>query len=105
MLLGGHIVIYGDGLQSRDFLPVVNVAEANLLYWRVDAKDAAGKVFNVACGKWYNLLELIEALDRVLDTSLTLTHAPPRPEDVRHSQANLSKARSMLDCRVEVAFE
>lgn len=103
MLLGEHPVIYGDGLQSRDFTPVVNVVEANLL--AVDAEDAAGEVFNVACGKRYNLLELIEALNRILDTSLTPIHAPPRPGDVRHSQADISKARSMLGYSVEVAFE
>ena len=103
MLVGERPVIYGDGLQSRDFTFVVNVVEANLL--AVDAEDAAGKVFNVACGKRYNLLELVEALNRILDTRLTPMHAPPRPGDVRHSQADVSKARSILGYRVEVAFE
>ncbi len=103
MLRGERPVIYGDGLQSRDFTFVVNVVEANLL--AVDAEGAAGEVFNVACGKRYNLLELVEALNRILDTSLTPIHAAQRPGDVRHSQADVSKAKSMLGYRVEVAFE
>jgi UDP-glucose 4-epimerase len=60
---------------------------------------------NVACGKRYNLLELIEALHRILDTRLMSIHAPPRPGDVRHSQADISKARSMPGYRVGVAFK
>lgn len=103
MLRGERPVIYGDGLQSRDFTPVVNVVEANLL--AVDAEGAAGEVFNVACGKRYNLLEFVEALNRILDTSLTPIQAAPRPGDVRHSQADISKAERVLGYRVEVEFE
>jgi len=103
MLRGDGPVIYGDGLQSRDFTPVVNVVEANLL--AADAEDAAGKVFNVACGKRHNLLELVEALNRILNTSLTPIHAAPRPGDVRHSQADVSKAERVLGYKTVVEFE
>ena len=103
MLRGDRPVIYGDGLQSRDFTPVVNVVEANLL--AADAEDAAGEVFNVACGKRHNLLELAEALNRILDTSLTPIHAAPRPGDVRHSQADVSRAERVLGYRIGVEFE
>ena len=103
MLRGDRPVIYGDGLQSRDFTPVVNVVEANLL--AVDAEDAAGKVLNVACGKRHNLLELVQALNRILDTSLTPIHAAPRPGDVRHSQADVSRAERVLGYRIGVEFE
>ena len=73
MLVGERPVICGDGLQSRDFTFVVNVVEANLL--AIDAEGAAGEVFNVACGKRYNLLELVEALNRILRHQ---TNAHPR---------------------------
>lgn len=103
MLLGEHPVIYGDGLQSRDFTPVVNVVEANLL--AVDAEDAAGEVFNVACGKRYNLLELITFINEILGTDLEPTFTDPRLGDIKHSLADVSKAKERLGFEVVVGFK
>ena len=103
MLRGERPVIYGDGLQSRDFTYVTNVVRANLL--AAEAEGVAGEVFNIACGKRYNLLELVAVINRILGTNLTPIHTAPRPGDVRHSQADISKAERMLGYRVEVEFE
>ncbi|MEA3459472.1 MAG: SDR family oxidoreductase [Chloroflexota bacterium] len=103
MLQDERPVIYGDGFQSRDFTYVTNVVQANLL--AAQAEGVAGEVLNIACGKRYNLLELVQAINRILGTSLTPIHTAPRPGDVRHSQADISKAEGMLGYRVEVAFE
>jgi len=103
MLRGERPVIYGDGLQSRDFTYVTNVIRANLL--AAKAEGVAGEVFNIACGKRYNLLELVAVINRILGTDLAPIHTAPRPGDVRHSQADISKAERMLGYRVEVEFE
>ena len=60
---------------------------------------------NVTCGKRHNLVELVEALNHILDTSLTPIHTAPHPGAVRHSQADISRAKRVLSYRVEVEFE
>jgi len=103
MLRGDQPVIYGDGLQSRDFTYVTNVVQANIL--AAKAEGVIGEVFNIACGKRHNLLKLIEVINRILGTSLMPIHTASRPGDVRHSQADISKAEGMLGYKVEVGFE
>ena len=61
--------------------------------------------YTVVCGKRYNLLKLVEVVNRILGTSLTPIHTVLRPGGVRHSQADISKAKRMLSYRVEVGFE
>jgi nucleoside-diphosphate-sugar epimerase len=95
-------VIYGDGLQSRDFTYVANVVEANLL--AVEAEGVAGQIFNIACGTRYSLLELLRALVAILGVEIEPLHAPPRVGDVRHSQADITKAARVLGYVVRVDF-
>ncbi len=95
--------IFGDGLQSRDFTYVSNVVIANLL--TVEAKEAAGKIFNIACGKRYSLRELVSNLNRILGTKIKPVYSDPRPGDVRHSQADISKAKEILKYEPKVDFE
>lgn len=102
MLRGESPVIYGDGLQSRDFTYVANVVQANLL--AATAPGAAGRVFNVACGTRYTLLDLVAALNDILGARIAPVHAAPRPGDVRHSLADISAAQETLGYRVEVDF-
>jgi UDP-glucose 4-epimerase len=87
-------VIFGDGKQSRDFTYVENAVRANLL--AADAPGASGEVVNIASGARVTLLELVEHLNRLLGTHLTPVFAPPRPGDVRHSQADLTRAAALL---------
>jgi UDP-glucose 4-epimerase len=102
MLAGKSPVIYGDGLQSRDFTYISNVVEANLL--ATTAPNAAGQVFNVACGTRSTLLDLIGALNRILDLQIEPIFEPPRTGDVKHSQADISRAQAQLEYKVEVDF-
>jgi UDP-glucose 4-epimerase len=94
MTAGRSPVIHGDGTQSRDFTFVADVVQANLL--AATAPGVAGRVYNVACGRRTTLLELVEYLNRLLGTSIAPTHTPSRPGDVRHSQADIERARSEL---------
>ena len=89
------IVIFGDGLQSRDFVHVADVVEANLR--AAFAKGASGRVYNVARGERTTLLQLAEILGRVVGSSAGPTLAAERAGDIRHSQAAIDRARSELD--------
>jgi UDP-glucose 4-epimerase len=77
--------------------------QANLL--AATAPGVGGQVFNVACGQRYNLLELVATINRILGTDITPVHTTPRVGDVRHSLADIARAREMLGYRVEVEFE
>jgi len=103
MLRGEAPTIYGDGEQSRDFTYVANVVHANLLAATATG-DAVGRVFNVACGRRYTLLDLIAALNDILDTDIEPIHVAPRPGDVRHSLADVSAAREVLGYEPQVDF-
>jgi UDP-glucose 4-epimerase len=102
-LRGERPVIYGDGLQSRDFTYVANVVAANLRACL--APDVGGKVFNVAAGSRTTLLEVLEALGRNLGRGITPEHAAPRAGEVRHSQANIERAHAELGYAVEIPFD
>jgi UDP-glucose 4-epimerase len=103
LLEGRQPVIYGDGLQSRDFTYVENVVEANLL--ASEAEGAAGRAFNVACGGRYSLLDLLDNLKKALGSQIEPIHEPARAGDVRDSQASIEAAQSALGYRVKVDFD
>jgi UDP-glucose 4-epimerase len=89
--------IHGDGEQSRDFTYVADAVQANLK--AAVAPGVAGKVFNVACGRRSTLNQLVAHLNALLGTDIPATHSEPRPGDVRHSQADIARARAELDYR------
>jgi UDP-glucose 4-epimerase len=94
MLAGRSPVIYGDGEQSRDFTYVADAVQANLK--AATAPKAGGKVYNVACGSRTSLLELVAKINALLGTKLQPIHQPPRPGDVKHSQADINPAKTDL---------
>jgi len=103
-ILGGRRpVIFGDGLQSRDFTYVDNVVEANLL--ASEADSAAGKFLNVACGGRYTLLDLLSKIKETLRSDIEPVHESARPGDIRDSQASIEAAKAVLGYRVSVDFE
>lgn len=102
MTSGQPPVIYGDGEQSRDFTYIDNVIQANI---RSAEGDVTGEAFNVACGGRVTINELVDALNDELGTSFEAEHDDPRPGDVRHSQADISKARELLGYDPTVSFE
>jgi nucleoside-diphosphate-sugar epimerase len=103
MLAGQRPTIYGDGLQSRDFTFVANNVDAALR--ACVAPGAAGKVFNIACGTSHSLLDIVGLLNRVLGTRIEPIHEPARAGDVKHSRADISRARAGLGYDVAVPFE
>ncbi|CAN5421183.1 SDR family oxidoreductase [soil metagenome] len=102
MLRGEAPVIQGDGFQSRDFTYVANNVKANLLAARTPG--VAGQVFNIACGQRYTLLDLVDALNRILGTNIKPQHTEARTGDVRHSEAAIQAAKTHLNYAPEVEF-
>jgi len=94
LLQGGRPNIYGDGEQTRDFVFVEDVVKANLL--ACFKKGIEGEVFNVACGEATSVNELLRILKELVGTDVEPIYAPPRPGEVRHSLADISKAKKML---------
>lgn len=95
-------VIYGDGLQTRDFVYVETVAEANFL--AATMPNAAGKSFNVAGGQGISLLDLLDALSRITGKDLEPEFHPARPGEVRHSRADISFARETLHFQPRISL-
>jgi nucleoside-diphosphate-sugar epimerase len=95
MLLDGQPpTIYGDGSQSRDFTYIDNVIHGLML--AADAPDASGHTLNLATGGRITLLELVDALNELLGTNLAPVFLDPRPGDIKHSRADVAKAKALL---------
>jgi UDP-glucose 4-epimerase len=100
---GTPLVVHGDGKQSRDFTYVEDAVTATLA--AADAPDAAGRVYNVAGGTPYSLLELLEILGRLLGATPHPEHVGARPGDVRRTWADPEAARQDLGFSCAVSFE
>ena len=100
MSRGERPVVYGDGVQTRDFVYVADVARAMLL--ACERKTAVGGVFNVAGGKQTSVLQLAAVLNQVLNVSLTPAFAPARSGEVRFSQGDVRRAREVLGWEAQV---
>ena len=103
-LRGHEPTIFGDGLQSRDFCHVDNVVQANLLACAAPAERVAGHVFNIGCGQAVTLLAVLEELSRLVGRPVTARHLAARPGEVRHSLADISRARALLGYTAGVSF-
>ena len=88
------IVIYGDGSQTRDFIPVEEVVKANLLAGML--KKSSGDIFNIATGKSITLLELLSKLEKDIKQKRgEVFFEPARPGDLFSSQANCNKYKRL----------
>ena len=87
--------INGDGKQSRDFTYIENVIEANLKAM-ASGSDVTGEVFNVAYGGREYLIDIYKKLCELLDKDIEPNYGPDRAGDIKHSNADISKARHML---------
>ncbi len=96
-------VIYGDGLQSRDFTYVQNVVEANLL--ACTAPGVGGEAFNVACGDRITVNDMLVGINRILGKEIAPIYEDIRAGDIKHSQADIQKAQSRLNYKPLVTFE
>ncbi|MEQ8821129.1 MAG: SDR family oxidoreductase [Sumerlaeia bacterium] len=102
MLNGERPIIFGDGLQSRDFIHVDNIVKGNLL--AMESETAPGEVINLGCGASYSLIDLVEALNDVMKTEFDPLFEPAKPGDVRHSHAGIGRAQALLGFEPEVSF-
>ena len=94
-LEGKPYPVNGDGEQSRDFSYVENVVQANLL--AADAPLDGAPVINIAYGQRTTLNQIIAMLNELTGQNLAARYGPERPGDVRHSHANLERAKTFLD--------
>jgi UDP-glucose 4-epimerase len=95
-------VVHGDGQQSRDFTYVANAVQAVMR--AAEAPAAVGNVYNVGNGGATSVLDLVAQLNALLGTRLAPAHQPSRPGDVRHSQADIARARRDLGYAPSVTF-
>lgn len=103
LLAGKQPIIYGDGEQTRDFTFVSNVVDAN---WKAATHpDAAGEVFNIGCGGQTSLNQLARYLNDILGTDIKSCHEPARMGDVRHSVADVTKAKRIMGYTPAVTLE
>lgn len=94
--------IHGDGKQSRDFTYIDNVVAANIL--AACAPDVSGEVFNIACGKDFTVLALVEHLNKIMGKDLKPKFTPPRPGDVPRTLADISNALETVKVRNKSGF-
>ena len=105
MLQGEQPTIYGGGEQSRDFTYIDNVVAANLLACTALARQCAGQVFNIGCGRRVSLKEVYSVLQKQTGYSAPPLYGPERAGDVKHSLADIGAAREALGYEPKVHFE
>jgi UDP-glucose 4-epimerase len=103
LLEGRQPTIYGDGEQTRDFTYVANVVDGVLR--ASEAKGAAGEVINVATGGRISLNQLLRVMNGIVGTNLQAIYEGERPGDVRDSQADITKAKTLLGYEPTVSLE
>ena len=104
-LIGGEVpTINGDGKQSRDFTYIENVIEANLKACAASS-EAAGQAYNIAYGGREYLLDIYYGLTEALGLDVEPNFGPDRAGDIKHSNADISKARENLGYDPQWSFE
>ncbi len=99
-LAGEGGIIFGDGLQSRDYVYVGDCVSANLLA----AESEAGGAFNVGTGVQTTVVDLVEHLDRLAENGFSVEHHPARPGEVQHIYLDTSRAQNELGWKAEVGL-
>jgi len=102
LLAGKELVVFGDGRQSRDFTFVENVVQANLAAMESDLKGF--HVMNIASGRRVTILRLIGELESITGLKPRVRFDRPRPGDIKHSLADITRAKETLGYRVPVPF-
>ena len=103
LMKGERPIIYGDGEQTRDFVNVEDVVEANIL--ALGARGIRGKVFNVATGRPTTINELAQTVLKVTGREdLRPVHGEARPGDIRHSYGSPKEAERWLNFKAKVAL-
>jgi UDP-glucose 4-epimerase len=102
-LAGQNVTIFGDGKQSRDFVYVANVVDANML--AATKPGASGRAYNVGCGKKTTLLELLATIAKIVGREITPKHEAPRAGDIVESVADIALIRRELGYEPKVGVE
>jgi len=95
--------VHGDGTQTRDFTYIENVVQAN-----IKAAVTSGikcEVFNIACGKAYSVLDIIKYVNKILKKDIKPEFTPKRPGDVKHTLADITRAKDLLGFEPKMGFE
>ncbi|MDZ4042091.1 MAG: SDR family oxidoreductase [Eubacteriales bacterium] len=103
LINGRRPTVFGDGEQSRDFTFISDVVEANIL--AATTEGVGGEVFNIACGQRISLNELLKVLRDIIGSRLGADYTDPRPGDVKHSLADIDKARRLLNYSPKTGVE
>jgi len=97
-------IIFGDGEQTRDFVYIDDVVEANML--ALNGRNAAGEVFNIGTGTIVSVNQVAEILKDIMNRKdLKNVHADPRPTDIRHGYADINKAKRILGFHPKVPLK
>ena len=97
--------INGDGSHSRDFTYVTNAVAANILSLFTSNTEAVNQVYNIACGHQTSLLQLFDSLNKEAKMGLQPVFGPERKGDVKHSRADITKAKQLLGFVPEISVE
>jgi nucleoside-diphosphate-sugar epimerase len=103
VLDGVSPVIFGDGNQTRDFIYIDDVVEAN--WAAADMPGARGRNINIGCGQEHSVNELVALLKEVFGTDMRPEYRPPRKGDLVHSVASVEKLEQMLHCAPRVSLK
>jgi UDP-glucose 4-epimerase len=94
-------IIFGDGMQTRDFVFVSDVVQANL---KAMTAPVAGRVFNIATGVQVSIKEMLAHLNEILNTKIAPKYEPRQPGDILHSVADISEAKKALHFSPSITF-
>jgi nucleoside-diphosphate-sugar epimerase len=100
---GGRPTVFGDGEQTRDFTFVANVVQANRRACTAPA-PALGLAYNVACEERISLNGLLDVLGELMGKRADPLYAAARPGDIKHSLADISRARTLLGYAPEITL-
>ncbi len=98
-------VIFGNGLQSRDFTFVQNIVEANLAAMKANAKNVVGETFNIARGEATTVLDLFKKIRALLEKNIEPRFLPARPGEARRTLADPAKAKKLMEFECRVSFD
>lgn len=104
LIAGQRPTVYGDGEQTRDFCFIENVCRANWLAAHIPAEKCDGKPINIACAEAVSLNIILKTLNSLLGSNIEPIYEPERVGDVKHSLADISRAREVLGYEPAVRF-
>lgn len=105
LLKGQSPTVYGDGEQSRDFCYIENVCQANWLAANAPAANCTGEPINIACYEAVTLNQILKKLQQLLSTDVSAVYTEERPGDVKHSLADIRRAKERIGYTPLVMFD